>query len=148
MNTPKRILVVSRSTKHCRTAVTMGMSMAQQHNGALYLMHIIHDPFGLDGWNLPIPSFRDEYERMAAKARKDMDRMVAEARADGLVVEELIRDGKPAEEVLKFVQEAGIDLVVIPAHEEGRLEHFLYGHDNDTIIRKLPASIMLVKERG
>ena len=147
MKTPERILVVSRSTKHCRSAVSTGISLAQKYNAELYLMHVIHDPFGLEGWNLPIPDFRGEYERMAAEARRDMDQMVETARNDGLVVKELIKDGKPSDEVFKLVKEAQIDLVIMPAHEEGRLEHFLFGHSNDIIIRKLPASIMLVKCR-
>ena len=32
------------------------------------------------------------------------------------------------------------------AHEEGRLEHMLFGGDNDAIIRKMPCSILLVKK--
>jgi universal stress protein A len=148
MKTPERILVVSRSTKHCHKAVQMGLSMAQKFNAELYLLHIIYDPFGLEGWNLPVPSFRDEYDRMAAAARRDMDQMVEQARGDGLFVKELIKDGKPADEVSKLVNEAHIDLIIMPANEEGRLEHFLFGHSNDIIIRKLPASIMLVKEKA
>jgi nucleotide-binding universal stress UspA family protein len=31
------------------------------------------------------------------------------------------------------------------AHEEGRLEHFLFGKTNDAIIRRLPTTLMLVK---
>jgi len=31
------------------------------------------------------------------------------------------------------------------AHEEGRLEHFLFGNTNDAIIRQLPTTLMLVK---
>ena len=148
MKTPERILVVSRSTKHCRKAVSIGISLAQKFNAELYLMHIIYDPFGLEGWNLPIPDFRGEYERMAAEARRDMDQMVEQARSEGLVVKELIKDGKPSDEISKLVNDAQIDLIIMPAHEEGRLEHFLFGHSNDIIIRKLPASILLVKERG
>ena len=39
-----------------------------------------------------------------------------------------------------------IDLVILPAHEEGRLEHFLYGRGIDSLIRRMPCSILLVRE--
>jgi nucleotide-binding universal stress UspA family protein len=32
------------------------------------------------------------------------------------------------------------------AHEEGRLEHFLFGRSNEEILRALPCSILLVKK--
>jgi nucleotide-binding universal stress UspA family protein len=51
-----------------------------------------------------------------------------------------------AEEIKKVFNEEKIDLIVMLAHEEGRLEHFLFGRTNDAILRQLPASILLVKK--
>jgi nucleotide-binding universal stress UspA family protein len=148
MKTFENILVVSRSTKHCRKAVETGISLAHQYGAHLYLLHVIHDPFNLDGWNLPVPSFHDEYEKMVADARKGLDRMVKVEKDKGLPVTVFVKDGQPAEEITRVVKEEKIDLIVMLAHEEGRLEHFLFGRTNDAILRKLPASILLVKKDG
>jgi nucleotide-binding universal stress UspA family protein len=148
MKTFENILVVSRSTKHCRKAVETGISLAHQYGAHLYLLHVIHDPFNLDGWNLPVPSFHDEYEKMVADARKGLDRMVKVEKDKGLPVTVFVKDGQPAEEITRVVKEEKIDLIVMLAHEEGRLEHFLFGRTNDAILRKLPASILLVKKNG
>jgi nucleotide-binding universal stress UspA family protein len=59
-----------------------------------------------------------------------------------------VKDGLPADEIKKVVEEEKIDLIVMLAHEEGRLEHFLFGRTNDAILRQLPASILLVKKHG
>jgi len=142
----KNILVVSRSTKHCREAVETGISLAHQYGAHLYLLHVIHDPFNLDGWNLPVPSFHDEYEKMVADARKGLDRMVKIEKDKGLPVTVRVKDGQPSEEIKKVFEEEKIDLIVMLAHEEGRLEHFLFGRTNDAVLRKLPASILLVKK--
>ena len=146
MKTFKNILVVSRSTKHCRKAVETGISLAHQYGAHLYLLHVIHDPFNLDGWNLPVPSFHDEYVKMVADARKGLDRMVKVEIDKGLPVTVFVKDGIPAEEIKKVADEKKIDLIIMLAHEEGRLEHFLFGRTNDAILRKLPASILLVKK--
>jgi nucleotide-binding universal stress UspA family protein len=148
MKTFKNILVVSRSTKHCRKAVETGISLAHQYGAHLYLLHVIHDPFNLDGWNLPVPSFHDEYVKMVADARKELDRMVKVEIDKGLPVTVFVKDGMPAEEIKKVADEKKIDLIIMLAHEEGRLEHFLFGRTNDAILRKLPASILLVKKNG
>lgn len=148
MKTFKNILVVSRSTKHCREAVETGIALARQYGSHLYLLHVIHDPFSLDGWNLPVSNFHDEYEKMIADARKELDRMVKIEKDKGLPVTVWVKDGQPAEEIKKVVEEEKIDLIIMLAHEEGRLEHFLFGRTNHDILRKLPASILLVKKNG
>lgn len=146
MKTFKNILVVSRSTKYCRKAVETGISLAHQYGANLYLLHVIHDPFNLEGWNLPVPSLEDEYEKMVADTREGLNRMVKTEKDKGLPVMVWVKNGQPAEEIKKVVEEEKIDLIIMIAHEEGRLEHFLFGRTNDTILRKLPASILLVKK--
>jgi universal stress protein A len=144
MDDIKRILVVSRSTRHCRKAVHYGISLAKKYNSKLYVLHVIHDPFGVNGWNLPIPSLKQEYEKLVEKTRKDIDRIIKSERADGLEITEWIRDGKPAEEIIAAVKEDKIDLVIMSAHEEGRLEHYLFGRSIEELTRKMPCSILLV----
>jgi nucleotide-binding universal stress UspA family protein len=45
-----------------------------------------------------------------------------------------------------MVKKEKIDLLIMTAHEEGHIEHFLFGRDNEELIRKMPCSIMLVKK--
>jgi universal stress protein A len=144
MDDVKRILVVSRSTKQCRKAVHYGISLAREYHAKLYVVHLIHDPFGADGWNLPIPSLKQEYEKLVQKAREDIDRIIKSEQADGLEITESVRDGKPVDEIIKLVEDEKIDLVIILAHEEGRLEHYLFGRAIEELTRKMPCSIFLV----
>jgi universal stress protein A len=145
METFNNILVVSRSTQHCIKVLRKGISLARKYNANLHILHIIHDPFNLNGWNLPTPAFDDEYKKMAERARKDLDRMVRAEKAEGLAVEEWVKNGNPADEIKNVVESQNIDLILMLAHQEGRLEHFLFGRTNDEIIRSLPATLMLVK---
>jgi nucleotide-binding universal stress UspA family protein len=145
MESFKSILVVSRSTQHCIRVLRTGISLARKYDAKLGILHVIHDPFSLEGWNLPIPSLEGEYQEMVAKAREDLDRMVAAEKADGLQVSEWVESGNPADEIQRVVEKEGVDLILMLAHKEGRLEHFLFGKTNDEIIRRLPATLMLVK---
>ena len=142
----KRILVVSRMTKHCREAVHFGISLARKYNAELSILHVVHNPFGLEGWNLPIISLEKEYEKIFEEAKADLDRVIRQEKAKGFPIKELIRKGDPTEEVLKTVKEERIDLLILLAHEEWRLEHFLFGRSNDELLRKMPCSILLVKK--
>jgi nucleotide-binding universal stress UspA family protein len=143
----KRILVVSRSTRYCRKAVHYGVSLARRYGAELFVIHTVYDPFIFGGWNLPAPTLDEDYKKALEEARKELDAIIREeTREGGISIKELIREGKPTEVVLKAVKDEEIDLIVMLAHEEGRLEHFLFGRSNEEIVRKIPCSILLVKK--
>jgi nucleotide-binding universal stress UspA family protein len=146
MKAVERILVVSRMTQYCREAVHTGISMARKYGAELYVIHVIHNPFGYEGWNLPMISFEEEYKKIQEKAKADLDAIIASEKSGDLQVKELVSTGEPTNEVLKVVKDENIDLLIMLAHEEGRLEHFLFGRDNEDLIRKMPCSIFLVKK--
>jgi len=146
MKDVNRILAVSRSTKHCQKAVHYGVSLAQKYGAELFVVHVMHNPFRLEGWNLGIPSLQMEYERLQQTFREDIDHFIEAEKTRGLAIKAVIKEGDTSDEVIKMVKEENIDLLILLAHEEGHIEHFLFGSDNEELIRKMPCSIMLVKK--
>ena len=141
-----KILVVSRMTKYCREAVHYGVSLARKYGAELAIIHVVHNPFGLEGWNLPTVSLQEEYQNIISEAKADLDRIIAQEKGKGLPIKELIREGEPTEEIIRAVRDEKIDLLIMLAHEESRLEHFLFGRSNEELVRRMPCSILLVKK--
>jgi nucleotide-binding universal stress UspA family protein len=86
----KGILVVSRSTKHCKKAVNYGLSLAKQNGAKLYVLHVFDDPFGLQSWSLPVVSLKEmqeEYKRMQDRARSDLNRIIEAEKDTGIFIE-------------------------------------------------------------
>jgi len=136
-----RILVVSRDTKYCGTGVHYGVSLARKYGAELYVLHVADDSSSsLDGYK------EQEHKRLLLEIQKKLTATIAAENAQGLTVKELVREGAPAAEVFKVIQEEQIDLLILLAHAEGRLEHLLFGRSNDEILRKMPCSILLVKK--
>jgi len=146
MKDVNRILVVSRSTKHCQKAVHYGVSLAREYGAELFVVHVMHNPFMLAGWNLAIPSLQMEYGSLQQTSREDIDHIIEAEKTQGLVIKAVMKEGDPSDEIIKMVKEENIDLLIMLAHEEGHIEHFLFGRDNEELIRKMPCSIMLVKK--
>ena len=149
MDEIKSILVLSRSTKHCKKAVDYGISLAKKYEASLYVLHVFHNPFGLEGWNVPLTSLTDleaEYKRMQQQAIDDINRIIKFEQKKGMAVDIIIREGDPNKELFKVINEKKIDLLILLAHSEGRLEHLLTGRSNEEIIRKMPCSLMMVKK--
>jgi universal stress protein A len=146
METIKHILVVSRMVKYDARAIHYGASLARKYGALLTVLHVIHDPFGIEGWNLPMPNLEKDYQALLTKTKKELDTLIEQERARGVAVDVMLEEGDPTKEVLTAVKEKEIDLVVMLAHEEGHLEHFLFGRSNHELILKMPCSILLVKK--
>ncbi len=110
------------------------------------MIHVMHNPFMLEGWNVGIPSLQMEYERLQQTFREDIDHMIEAEKTKGLAVKAVMKEGDPFDEIKKMVKKEKIDLLIMLAHEEGHIEHFLFGRDNEDLVRKMPCSIMLVKK--
>jgi universal stress protein A len=146
MNEYKRILVVSRMIQSSQKAIHVGVSLAQKYGAELYVIHSIYNPFGLRGWSVGTLSLEKEYERILADTKQGLSDLVDAEKIKGMSIKELVRTGEPTEEILKTIEEEKIDLLVMLAHKEGRLEDLFFQRSNDELIRKMPCSIMLVKK--
>jgi universal stress protein A len=149
MRDVNNILVVSTSTSTCKKAIHYGVSLAKQYGAKLYVFHSEYDPFDLEGWGLPIPSLkalRENYLGALESDRLVLNKLIEEEKSPGMVVQVSVTDKPIVKEVPRVVQEEKIDLVIMVAFEEGRLEHFLFSASTNEIVRKMPCSVMLVKE--
>ena len=148
MDDVKHILVLSRAIEDCRKALHYGVSLSRKYDAELVVLHVIHDPFNVEGWSLPLPYLRtlkEEQQKMREDIKKELDKIIASEKTRGINIKEFIREGAPVDEVMKIVEKEKIDLMIIPAHEEGRLEHLLFSRDNEKLTRTMPCSILLVK---
>jgi nucleotide-binding universal stress UspA family protein len=143
----KRILVACRMPEPCQKAVHYGVSLARTYGAELVVLHVIYDPFIRGDLNLPIQLgiVEEEYSKIIQKAKERLNAAITSEKKKGISVQELVREGKPTEEILKVIMEENVDLLVILTHKESRLEHLLFGRSNDELLRKMPCSILMLK---
>jgi nucleotide-binding universal stress UspA family protein len=149
----KRILAMCGMSTSCQEIIDCGISLARKYKAELYFIHIIHNPFGLEGWNLPMFSMEEEYYKLLEETKNDLDEIIAQEQKNGLLIRGLVKEGPPTDEILKVIKEENIDLLIMHTHEETRierlelrLENFLFGTSKQELIRKMPCSILLLKQ--
>lgn len=145
----RNILVISRMIPYSREAIKVGISLARKYDAKLLVLHLVSNPVDMMAVNAP-GLFPDEqyknYMSSQQEAKEQLDKVIKQETQDGFPIKELISDRNPVEEIVKVVKEEKIDLILISAHKEGRIEHALFGGENDALLRKMPCSIMLVKK--
>lgn len=149
MENIRHILVISRMTPYCREAIRCGVSLARKHDAKLHVLHLVSNPVDMKAVNAPGLFPNEEYKNykdIQRGAKEELDKVVKQETRDGFPIKELVSDRDPVEEIVKVVREEKIDLIIMLAHEEGRIEHALFGGEKDAIIRRMPCSILLVKK--
>ncbi|HEY5996794.1 MAG TPA: universal stress protein, partial [Candidatus Deferrimicrobiaceae bacterium] len=101
---------------------------------------------GEQGWNLPFLALDNAYLELIKSDKKALAELLQKVEAGGLPVRKIIVRGEPLSAIREAIARERIDLLVVPAHEESRFEHFLFGHLNEDILRTLPCSILFVKD--
>jgi universal stress protein A len=127
----RRILVVTRSTKYCQKAVHYAVSLSRKYGAEIVIL----------------PELEKEYDDIFKNAKTDLDRIIAAEKATGLPIKELIVEGDPIKKIFQVVKEEKIDLIVMLAYEQWKIEHWLFGRGTDEIIRRIPCSVLLVQKK-
>ena len=146
MNEYKRILVVARMIQTCRVAIQYGVSLARKYEAELYVIHSIYNPFGPKEWGFNTRALVEEYEKSIIDTKRKLAGLVNAEKTKGMTVKEIVTEGEPTAEILKTIEQENIDLLVMLAHEEGRMEDLFFNKSNDELVRRMPCSIMLVKK--
>jgi len=141
----RRILAVSWMTQYCQRTVHYAVSLAAKYNTELFVIHVVDTLWSQD-WNLPTMSQEESRAKEMERIQSELDNVIGKETKGNVKIKKIIKEGDPVEEIMKVIEEEKIDLVILRAHEESRIERFLVGGSNDAIIRKMPCSVFLVKK--
>ena len=144
----ERLLVVNRTSQYLGEEIHSAIPIARKYGSELLVLHLISNPVDMEALNAPLP-YQDGLKKkrsLQEEAREELDKVLRRQGYSGVPVKIIVRDGAPADEIAQVVKEEKVDLIVLLAHQEGRLEHMLFGRENDEIIRSMPCSMLLVKK--
>ena len=89
------------------------------------------------------PPHRAEYET-ARGVKQELEPLVRRARDLGIACRVVVRPGNAAEEILRFLEEHGVDCLVMGAHTPGPVGKLLVGSVAETVLRKAHVPVTIV----
>lgn len=129
-----------------RKAFYTAVGYARTHGAKLTIVHVregvrptsfdeVESEHGtLDRLEAGLVRRLDELQEDGKVTREERDRMFFE-----------IRGGKPYVEILKFVVEEKIDLVVMGTHGHTGFKHLFMGSQAERVVRRAPCDVLTVK---
>jgi nucleotide-binding universal stress UspA family protein len=146
MNEIRRIMVICDIVSDCGEIVRAAAGVARPVMAELYVLAVIYNPFGIIGLSFPRPSLWRDYQALIDKTRKDLEQLISLEKRTGIAVYGLIREGKPPDEIAAAIREKHIDLLIVSAYTQTRLESLLAGRFNKTLLRNMPCSVLFLKK--
>jgi nucleotide-binding universal stress UspA family protein len=130
------ILVPTDGSRGAKIALEHGVEIALQWDATLHALYVVDTRLARSGPLLE--TLRDE----GRGAVRDVE--VAGTQADLTVVTEVI-EGNPHEEILDYVSEHGIDMVVMGTHGRTGLDRVVMGSVAERVVRRSPVPVLTVR---
>lgn len=87
----------------------------------------------------------NEDEDPVDAGRRLVEQLQERAEADGIETTAEVRKGTPYEEILAYIEDEGIDLVVMGTHGKRGLTRVLLGSTAEEVVRRSPVPVLTVK---
>lgn len=148
----KKILLATDFSESSRGAEGSALSLARSLDAAVLILHVVELPPGLDpeksvrpdpdGPTLPLR----EYVTMADSGA--LQQLTDAFRAAGVAVSYLIEFGPIVATIIKHVQSAHSDLVVVGSHGRTGLRRAVLGSVAEQLVRKSPVPVLVVRREA
>jgi nucleotide-binding universal stress UspA family protein len=136
----KKVLVPTDFSAASELALRYGKEMAKTFRATLYVLHVADDPV------LFAVTTSSEYRAEAVSASNvKLEQLIRGSVGDMEHVELLSKCGSAASEIIDFVKDEQIDLVVMGSHGHGAIASMLLGNVAEHVVRHSLCPVMTVR---
>jgi len=143
----KNILCPIDMHPRSKMALRKAINIAHQFNSKIVLLSI-HEEFiskkQMIMSRVSVSSLGDEFKKIAIEAKKDMKNLVKELEADDIKCEYILRDGVPADIIVKLSNELDIDLIVMGTNGRDSLTDYIVGSTAQKVVEKSKCPVLVM----
>ena len=138
------ILYPTDFSESSNVAIDYVKNIAQTHGSKITMMYVM-DQVGISqGWYVPHISLEAFYTEMEENAKKNLDRCCYEQFREFKDIERVVAKGKPDEEIVKYADSKGVDLIVMASPVKTGMD-FVFGSAIEKVIRKAKCPVLCVR---
>ena len=138
----KSLLVAYDFSDHSELALNLGLSIAQEYQAELHLLHVL-PPFSLE--EPEISWYPLGKEGVYHKAARRLQKAVPDEAHLWCKIKNVICEGQPYREIIHYAQQHDIDLVCLGAQGAGFGLITLFGSNVDRVLRQAPCPVLVAR---
>ncbi|MFB6178098.1 MAG: universal stress protein [Halorientalis sp.] len=139
----ERVLVPTDGSDAAAGAVAHAIDAAQRHEATIHLLSVIDTSVENAAPGLAMGEIRDQLNAECERAIADLGAQIEDA---GLDTTSEIREGNPDTEILNYIDDADIDLVVMGSTGKNIRERERVGSVTDCLVRKAGVPVLAVPQ--
>ncbi len=136
----KRVLVAYDFSDHSEIALKYGLSIAQEYQSELHLLHVLTHASVNDSEISWYPMGKEGAYHQAARRLQKAIPIQAHLWCE---VKHVVNEGQPYREILNYAAKNGIDLICIGAKGSGFGMQTLFGSNVDRVLRQAPCPVLV-----
>lgn len=141
----RNILVPTDFSEPAAAAVQYAATLAREFGGTVHLMHVVPEPYAYPwGTELSTLPLADILAQTAESAKERLDKLAAELGLPAGRAMTHTAVGTPVDQVLSYIADHHIDLVVLGTHGRGMVGHLLLGSVAERVVRRSPVPVLTV----
>lgn len=140
----KRILVGCDFSEDSMLAFQHGLSLAQEFQSELDLVHVMEPPEYMD-WFEPSMAFEEDSQQdLQMRINDKLKKMVPGEASNWCTPQTAVLAGRSHEELIRHAKTNEIDLIVLGVRGLGLVEKLLVGSTTDRVVRQAPCPVLSV----
>ena len=141
------VVVATDFSDAAAASLTYALSLAQEANSRLTLLHVVEPPplRDEDEWAARAAGIPSVVDAMKASAARQLAAAIPASARDWCRVTERMEVGRPHREILRVAAEEGAGLVVLGAHGYGVLERVFFGSTAHHVVRRATCPVLAVR---
>ena len=139
---PKRILVAYDFSDYSELALKYGLSIAQEHQAELHLLHVL-PPHSVS--EPEIAWYPSNGKSAYHTAAYRLQRVVPDDIHLWCGIRTIVSEGQPYREVLNYAEKNDIDLISVGAHGAGFGMRALFGSNVDRVLRQASCPVLVAR---
>jgi nucleotide-binding universal stress UspA family protein len=140
---PKRMLVGCDFSPDSARALETALSLAQEFEAELHLLHAI-EPFAYRDMLLPETTSENLKDRIAPEMHRRLQEIIPEDVNAWCSIQIACLSGKAHEELLRYAKRQKMDLIVLGVRGHSLMESLLLGSTTDRVIRQASCPVLSV----
>ena len=148
----KKILWPTDLSENAAYALPYVTSLSEKYQAEVHLIFVVEDVHQFDHFygDASLSFLKEFQQRIIRKGEEYLDRICARTLSGCPLYKKHVAVGDPAHEILEYIYEGKMDLVVMATHGHGKethggeMRHFPFGSVSEKVIRNSPAPVLAV----
>ena len=143
-----RILVPVDFSEHAREAMQTAKEWAALYDARIDALHVVPEKLNPAFYVGGVKSIYDMHPDIEEKVQKRLDAFLAETGGPAVDIHSRVQVGNAAPDIVEFVGENEVDLVMMSTHGRTGLDRFLLGSVSEKVIRHVRCPVITMKAFG